>query len=296
MKFSYIVYGLIIHSPFPLPDLIAYDGIADVVIRLNKIDPLLSNTNNNGTDFWVTCDGIFLFWEKEGRFLVRGGNEIVVDPLPGVDERVIRLLILGPALAVLLLQRGRVALHAATVEIDGNAIVFMGGSGCGKSALAATLYKRGHGVVADDVTAIQPDGKDGPLVFPGFPQLKLWPEVVSFLGDDPEKLPILEPGIGKRANPITQRFSEKPIPLRQIYVLAEGRDKELVPLSHQQALVELICHSYRAPVLKWIGAGRHLIQCASLINKIPIKRLNRPLLLSELPDVARMVEEDLAHV
>jgi len=212
-----------------------------------------------------------------------------------VDEQVLRLLVLGPALAVVLHQRKMLALHAAAVELNGGAIAFVGGPGSGKSTLAAVFYKRGYGIITDDVTAIHPDKENNPLVFPGFPQLKLWPEAVTSLGYNPDELPLLEPGSKKRVSPVTQRFSQNPVPLRRIYVLAEAQTKEIISLKPQDALIELVRYSYRASLLKWIGAERHFSQCASLVNSVPIKRLNRPLSFSALPNVARMVEKDLFH-
>jgi len=294
MKYCYFTYGLVIRSVLPFPELMEIKKGADVVIRYGKLTPFPSQVVAEGIGFRVTGEGVFLFWGDGGSFFLRDGNEIIIDPAHGVDERILRLLILGPALAILLHQRGRFPLHAATVNIGEGAVAMMGGPGCGKSSLAATLYKRGHEILCDDVTAIQTDGRNGPLVFPGFPQLKLWPEVVSFMGDDPELLPCIEPAVEKRAFRTDTNFSQKAIPLRHIYVLDEANDKQIVDLPPQEALIELIRNSYRAPLLKWIGAKQHFLQCALLANKVPISRLSRPLSLSSLPDVARMVEEDLA--
>jgi hypothetical protein len=296
MKYSYFAYGLLIRSALPLPELVIGEGVEDVVVRFDKLDLSLLKTTFEGTDFRVTTDGVFFFWENEGKFLVRGGKEIIIDPAPGVDERVLRLFILGPALAVVLQQRGLLVLHAATVEIGGAAVAIMGAPGCGKSTLAATLYRWDHGIVADDITAIQSNGGEGAVVFPGFPQLKLWPEVVTSLGDDPEKLPCLEPGIEKRAKRTTHRFSLKPIPLRRIYVLAECQPHKIEPLTTQEAFIELIRHSCLIQILqKIIRPSLHFSQCGSIANHVSISRLNRPCSLSSLPDVVRMVEEDLAH-
>ncbi len=293
MKHCYLAYGLIIHSDLPLPELVSREGMADVVIRLGDFHLSPSKTASEGVDFRVTNEGVFLFWKNEGKFFVRGGKEIMIDPYPGVDDRVLRLIILGPALAILLHQRGQLPLHAAAVEIEGKAVALMGGVGVGKSALAAALYKRGHRFVADDVTAVQPDVEDIPMVSPGFPHLKLWPEVISALGDNPERLLSVEPGTEKRSYKITGGFSRKILPLTRVYILNENPGNEIVPVGPQRALLELIRHSYRASLVKWIGAERHLSLCASLTNKVPVKLLNRPPLISGLLDVARMVEKDL---
>jgi hypothetical protein len=288
-------YELSTHSNVSLLKLRLDHSKPDVLIRTGKINPKLTGIVYEENDFKILNDGVFLYWENLAGFLIRNGQEIIVDPVLGADEKILHLLLRGPVFAILLHQRGILALHAATVEIDGGAVVLMGPQGCGKSTLAATLYKRGHGILADDVTAIQFNGDKGPLVLPGFPQLKLWPEVVLSLGGDPEELPRLEPGFEKRAYAINHRFAKKPIPLKRIYVLSENDHEGIYPLNPQEAMLQLIGNTYRVSVVKWIRAERHFLECTSLINMVPIKRLNRYPTLSILQDVARMVEEDLAH-
>ena len=67
-----------------------------------------------------------------------------------------------------------------------------------------------------------------------------------------------------------------PLLLRRIYVLAEGQANEIEPLRPQEALVELVRHSYVARLLEATGtASSHFLQCASLANRVPICRLKR---------------------
>src|SRR5207245_2121597 len=114
-----------------------------------------------------------LYWQEVGAFQITAGREIIVEPASGVEARVLRLFLLGPALALLLVQRGLLVLHASAVEVAGRAIAFLGESGQGKSTTAAAFHACGHPVVADDVVAVQiEDG--GPLIYPGLPQLNLW--------------------------------------------------------------------------------------------------------------------------
>lgn len=248
--------------------------------------------------FHATIQETHLFWREVGTFLVRRGREIVVDPAPEVEERVLRLFILGPALAVLLHQRGRLVLHASAVAIDGEVIAFPGGPGWGKSTMAAALHARGHGVVADDVTAVQLD-MDRPMLVPGFPQLKLWPEAaVSSLGDDLQTLPRLHPELEKRARRVARSFPSASLPLRRIYVLAEGESQRIEPLPAQEGLVELVRHSYVARLLQDAESAElssHFFQCSRVVKTVPIRRLRRPKYLPALSDLARLVEEDLAQ-
>ena len=143
-----------------------------------------------------------------GAFLVRGGKEIIVDAISGVEESLIRLPLLGMVLAAVLQQRGLLVLHASAVAFNGDAVAFLGGSGWGKSTLAATLYARGHPLVADDLVAVDVGGRENPIVLPGFPQLKLLPEAAAAsLGDDAELLPRLASGFDKRSHRAANEFS-----------------------------------------------------------------------------------------
>jgi hypothetical protein len=211
---------------------------------------------------------------------------------------VLRLSILGPVFALLLHQRGQFVLHASAVESAGGAVVFAGRSGWGKSTLAAALHARGCGMLSDDVTAISL-GAGHPTVLPGFPQFKLWPEVVISLGEAPESLPRLHPSFEKRARRVTRGFSQAFLPLRRIYVLAGGLAPTIELLKPHEALLELVRHWYGSRfddrLLQTDGAAvSHLHQCGVLANRVPVYRLRRPRPGQVLFDLASLVEEDLA--
>jgi hypothetical protein len=186
-------------------------------------------------------------------------------------------------------------LHASAVAVEDGAVAFLGDCGSGKSTTAGVLHAHGYAVVADDVTAIQID-QVRPMVQPGYPQLKLWPSVAAALGYSPETLPRLHAQLEKRAFLATRGFQHRPLPLRRIYVLAEGLSQDIERLRPQEALVELVRHSYGIHWLQTTNASSHFLHCARLTKNVTTCRLRRPQSLSALPDLARMVEEDLAHV
>ena len=294
MEFSYIAYGLVIQSSLPLPELPIGNGNKDVIIRIESIDISRIEAIDIKKGIQITSEGTYFIYENVGVFLIRRGSEIIIDPASGVEEETLRLFILGQAMGVLLHQRGKFILHGSAIAMKCGAIAFLGGEESGKSTLAAALYVHGHSVVVDDVIVVHIDN-DSPIVFPGFPYLKLWPEVPIYLVDFLKTQPILYPHLKIRAYPVNRRFSSKPLPLNRIYVLDESEDKKIEPLGPQEAFMELVRHSYCAQLLSDGGASLHFLQCANLVNHIPIFRLNRPRLLSILPEVVRMVEEDLAH-
>lgn len=294
--YLYQAYGLTIHSELALPELLPSPATdIDVSIRFGNVDRSTMKVNRLGTYLNVTSQEVAFFWEDVGGMLVRDGKEVIIDPLPGVEERLLRLPILGIIFAVILHHRGFLVLHASAVEIHGGAAVFLGGRGWGKSTLAATLYGRGHRPISDDLVAIDLQGSGSPVVIPGFPQLKLLPEAAAMaLGDDPDTLPRLARGYEKRSRRVVDRFSCDPLPLRGIYQLALGSHVALQPLGVKDATMQLIGNSYIArgthQLLQDCGGVRHLQQCAATIARVPIYRLERPQSLDLVPAIADLVE------
>lgn len=292
--FSYTAYGLNIRSALALPELVNAEGTADLIVRFGRVERARSETSASGC-VRATAEEVHLFWEEAGAFLVRGGREIVMDPAPGVDERILRLVVLGPGLGALLYQRGWLTLHASSVDVEGEAIAFVGEKGEGKSTMAAAMCAKGHRLLADDITAVRTTGTGGPCVYPGFPQLKLWPDAVLSLGEDPDTLPQLVPIMQKRGRCVIKAFAAEPLTLRRIYVLGGGTVPEIRALKPQEALVELIRHTYGRDLFRAVETRSHFLRCTSVINKVSVSGLRRPYTLSRLSDLVRLVEEDLGY-
>jgi hypothetical protein len=294
--FCYTAYGLGIRSFLPLPELISEEKQVDVVFRLGRVNGGNLHAVDETHRFKADTNEAYYFMEGVGSFLARGGEEIIVDPRPAADERVIRLCLLGPALGLILHQRKKLVLHASAVAVGEKAIVFLGGQGWGKSTLAAALHVRGHKMLADDVTAMQIDS-GCPKVWPGFPQLKLWPDSVTALGDSPETLPLLHPDFAKRAFRVAAGFPRCPLPLERIFVLATGERPEIESLRPQEGLLELIRHSYAARfgdhLLQATGMATHFRQCARLVQNVRLYRFRRPSSLSVIDEHARLLIDEI---
>jgi hypothetical protein len=299
MTFSYFGYGLGFRSYLPLPELV--EGAAGRDVRVLRGAASHSPPESVETDFCVRADGTeaSLTVVEVGRFLVSGGRKVVVEPTAGAEDGALRLCILGRVLALLLHQRGLLALHGSAVTIGGGAAVFLGHRGWGKSTTAAALHRRGHGVLADDVVALKVSEGSAAQVIPGFPQLKLWPDAADWLGDAPEELPRLHPLSEKRARRVTRGFSHALLPLRRVYVLAEGPRPEVEPLRPREAFAELIRHSHAARYARLLEetrtAAAHFGQCALVAGSVAVCRLKRPRSLAALSSLAEAVEEDLAE-
>lgn len=311
--YPYQAFGLKICSEIEMPRLLWPAGVEadaimpDVTIRFGKVDHPRLNSGTLQDSCYNTPEGVLCFWRDVGAYWMRDGNEIVVDPLPGATEELIRLILMGPVFAMLLHLRGFLVLHASAVACEDGAVVFVGAKGHGKSTMAASIYARGHQLLADDVTAVleEKTGEEGRTedqphlsVVPGFPMFKLWPEAAaSALGDTPGNLPRLVEGYEKRARPISTRFATTAFPLRRLYVLVNGPKTKIRRLSQQDALFHVMSHSYIARYGKEFLHGkelvRHLQQCTSIVQNVPVYTLERPVSLSLLPEIAQMVERQL---
>jgi HPr Serine kinase C-terminal domain len=298
--YHYIAYGLGISSALPLPELkTSAEVAADVTIDLGTLNwsPSADALTEDGLVVQFGADEAYFCWEALGKFRVRGGREILIDPVPGVQERLLRLPLLGTILAVLLHQRAFLVLHASAVAIDGEAIIFLGNKGYGKSTMAAMLYARGHELIADDIVALRIGEAGPPIVISGYPQFKLYPEAASCcLGDDPEKLPEIADGYEKRSRRVTDRFALKPLPLKAVYVLGRGEVSRVLRIGPQDAVLTLIANTYMArfgkQLLHGAYASSHLRQCARVLSQVPMRRLERPDSLALLPTIAQLVEEN----
>jgi hypothetical protein len=293
LEHSYSAYGLVITSALRLPELLAGDGKADVEIRRAASLARSSVAPGTTVETMVGPNEWRLTYDDVGVLTVRDGREIELAPLRGVSLRSQRLALLGPAMAALLHQRGFLLLHASVVEIAGRAAAFLGESGSGKSTLAAALHARGHRLVTDDVAAVR-IGPNGPEVYAGFPQLKLWPDALTALGRDAEPLPRLEAGLEKRAHRVSEGFTEREaLPLAQLHTIEAGDTVELTRLRLHDAFIALLHHGYGIQRLDGVSDAGQFRTRSEIVRRVPMYCLSRPWDLGMLGTVVDRLEREL---
>src|SRR5438132_10175063 len=89
---SYFAYGLGIHSLLPLPEFMAAPAVgADVVIKLGGVSHSFPDMRHAQSSFHMsaTTQEACLSWDRLGTFLVRNGREIIIEPFPGAEERLL---------------------------------------------------------------------------------------------------------------------------------------------------------------------------------------------------------------
>jgi hypothetical protein len=290
--YSYSAYGLIIKCAVPLPDLVESDGPADVVMRFGKV--ALTDAPQPNSDFRMHFKGgrAYISYRGLGSCEVIHGREIIGDPEKNLDENVVSILALGPGMSMLLHQRGFLTLHASCVKIGETAVAFMGSSGSGKSTIAAAMHVRGHGVVSDDVTVIDNFGPE-PAAYPGYPGLHLLPDMANLFRDRLDEPTRIDAEDLKAKFLVHPGFPRSPAPIKRIYLVSDGPNVEMSGLSGHKAVYELINNSYWIRLTHDFRPASYFLQCARLCAQIPIMRLTRPRTGSALPELAKLVEDDL---
>jgi len=289
--YSYTAYGLGIYSELPLPELNAAIVKKDIVVQIRKLENNSLTTIYNQPYLKINPNEIILSIEEAGTFVIREGTVINVSPAPNVEDALLRRYIIGTVMALLLYQRGLLVLHASSININGIAVAFLGNPGSGKSSIAAALHKNGHELITDDVSAIDFKGENI-KVFPGYPQIKLSDDVARSLGYDINSSIKLDKQEKKRGYRVNNRLIESPIELRQIYILTKASDQGIERIPHQEAVKEIIRHSYPTRFAEPENP-EHFLKCINIVNKIPLYRLNRSSSLHTLPMLAQLVEENL---
>jgi len=309
-------YGLRFGSDFALPELSIDNDGSSPDVRIELAAPISRAVVEASGALGAPIEGVLRFEEREcqllfsdvGRFLVREGRLVRVEPLEGTPPSSWRLPLLGSVLALLLEQRGLLALHGGAARFhDGEenavAVGFLGDKGQGKSTLNAALSQAGFSLLCDDVLAVSgASAPDEPLTaLSGFAWLKLSPDALGQVWNaHPDEFDLVAPEVAdtnKRSVPA--RLAPDALPLRHLFLLATlpdeaGEPFTLRPLSPSHALPALLPHTFAARFgeLYLKGARRlaHFRGCARLSSECAVWELARKRDLSLLPATIAAVE------
>ena len=293
--YSYYAYGLGINSELEIPEFSLATNSADIVISTNtKIDienVLSAEAIEQSWALHVSRDRGLVYVKDTGLYTIERGREITFTPVSGCTAENIRFYLVGTVMAILLYQRKFLVLHGSVVDIDGEAVIFLGNSGDGKSSTAAALHAEGYNLINDDVAPII-IGRGKAILQPGFPQIKMGRETARVLNYDFDSLTELHQAEEKRGYRPQYDSLPQPMNIRRIYVLGYGSKFAVEAIAPSSAVKELAHHS-RPTTLYHQGDALHFFQCANLIAEQNIYRLERPKSLELLPRIVEFVLDDL---
>ena len=210
--------------------------------------------------------------------------------------------LVGTVLALWLERNGTPVMHASAVVHDDSAMAFLASNTAGKSSLAAGLMQCGCSLLTDDVLPIT-RGDAGFFGQPGYPKMRMWPDVAEhFLGSYAD-LELVHPDATKRNVPVGPEgigeFCVEPKQLRVMYLPAR-RDPEqgdtaveINPISRRDALIELLRYSFASRLVTASGLQPQRLGSLALIaDHVPMRRITYPAGLKHLPSVCETILED----
>ncbi len=285
-KFTYTAFGLTINSEFEIPELIETTGTPIVTIKLGNVPEKLEQVTKKGVKYQATKDQFLLEVDRIAKFYVQDGRQITVDLLKEKADREVRLFLLGSAFGALFIQRGLLPIHGSAIKFGDSVSVFSGLSGVGKSSLAATFVKKGFQFLADDISVVN----DELNVMPGFPNMKIWDDVLKKLHLKTDSLSEVRPDIKKYDLRSDQQFCNKALKLTKVFILntKNSHGFEYEELSGLAKFNAIKNNTYR---YRFVGGLEKQPDHFRILNKllpnIKVYRISRPqspILLNELAD------------
>lgn len=293
--FFYNAYGLSIHSSISFPELNAGCSGKDISINWgnfktsNKLDSKLDF--DDGYQIQVSDKVVYIFLEDYNICRISNGCEILVNPNTGIDESILKALILCPALSILLHQRGNLVLHAGAVNINDSAVAFLGNNGAGKSTSMLAFNKKGYPIITDDSLCLKfENGK--PIVSPSYSRLKIRPDVITHMYGNSCSLPKTHIYSEKYSYFTEDNFSNNQLILKNLYYIEKGDELSINTLNPIDSLIRLVKSSYCYSIFNKEELAENLMTCAKIVNLLPVKLLKIPHSLDNIPELIRIIEND----
>jgi hypothetical protein len=227
------------------------------------------------------------FWhEKVGTFHVHPDcRHVDVYPERGGDVCALALTLIGQVAVFVLHQLGRPSLHAGAVVQDGEAIVFLGLPGQGKSTLTSFFLQRGAELLTDDVLPLRNDPAAGIVGIPSLPSMKVWPQTADHALRLDHSLPVVARGVEKRLYTLEgrHRFASEPARIGAIYLLRRYDPKvtkdatiTVQELGSQEGLKVLLMQTSNRAYLRPAENASLVPIYARLLSQSPVRLLSYP--------------------
>jgi hypothetical protein len=296
LKHRYAGFGLAFATPFPAVGFTPTEGPADVEVCEGPVPHALALASERCPLYDASATQFLLRVPQVGRFLVEDVSRIVLDRAPGVSDSEVSTFLFGSVFGALLHLRGALPLHASAVADRGAAVLFAGDSGNGKSSLAAALAKRGHTVLADDVTPVEAR-EETVSAAPGRRALGLWSDALERLEIARSSLAGMRPGLDKFVCLCEPAEDAGPRPIRAVYILARRSHGE-TRLSHLRGVARIAAlqeHIYRPHFLEAMASmASRFPLLARMAAQARVARLEWTSSRRSQDEVADLVERDLA--
>jgi len=239
-------------------------------------------------DDWITIakkeNGFFFRFDEIADFEISADDKTIKGySCEGVPDSTISHLFLNQIMPHLVSGIDkRLVLHASAVEINGEAVVFAGMTGKGKSTLALYLCQSGFPLISDDFLIVEE--REGEMyALPSYPGVRLWENTLTNFYGTEESFPEVAHYTYKKRLRLEEKslkFAFDSLPLRQIYILGDV-DEDKMETSIQsvkisEAFFEMMENIFR---LDPEDEKRHELefnQLGGLVSSVSFYRLAYP--------------------
>jgi len=266
----YTAFGLTVNSTFPIPELAGSNSSttrADITISIGKIPEVLPQAVAVKHHAWTLGNQVWLNFANVGRFWINQGKDIILDKNHPADDIEVRFYLLGAALACALVQRNILPLHGCGIVSGEKAFLFLGESGSGKSTLAAKFQELGYSVLSDDICAVSTRNGSPPHLLVAYPQMKLGPTTLDYLGISYDTLLNFHNHRCKCFLPLLQSGLASSYPIERIYFLKQSSRSFIKDIPKTDCLRQLLLNTHRKAIVQSMcGVQKHFQQCIDILN------------------------------
>lgn len=199
---------------------------------------------------------------------------------------------------------GVLCIHANALALGDFAIGVIAPSQAGKTTLTAALLQQGMQLMTDDMLAIH-KSVSGWMVYPGWPQLRMWPDSAkSFSASEFKVQARVHSRFDKRVVDVTlkDRFCEHGKPIKSLLLLemrhvetgnAPGK-VEIIDISPSEAVIHLLQNSILGDVYQPLNIETARLETMGvLLNQLPLKKLIYPRGMEHLSWVCEQIKQGL---
>lgn len=285
-KYRYKAFGLNFISDFEIPELIQSDNEPDVFVSIDTAPAQINNIIKKGVRYQAGKDEFLLETDRIAKFYIKNGNKIIVEPYKKEIDKEVRLFLLGSAFGALFLQRGLLPIHGSAIQFGHSTSIFTGLSGAGKSSIAAWFVQQGYQILADDISVINHSLE----VEPGFPNMKIWKDVLEKLGISTDSLSSIRPDIQKYKYSVENNFCSQPLPVKNIFIINPKNtpgfeSEELTGIEKFNAIKN---NTFRYRFVEGLQKQQeHFTVINRLLKQVKVYRIKRPqapVMLKEFAD------------
>ena len=267
---SYHFGPFLLRSEIAIAELEAFAGGGGlpVQVMLGEVPEKLEGAAPYGKFCWVSPASYLLTIPGVARYLVQGGDTVLVQPASNAAACDVSTYLLGSVFGALCHQNGLLPLHASSVRSGDGVTAFLGDSGAGKSTLAACLQARGFPTVSDDICVLE-EAAGEMRVIPVAGWLKLWRASLNHLGESPEEKDRVFSEDDKYRLYLKTHAGDRPV-LRNLVFLTKATEGDaelrLEPLTSAETLARMMQLTYVGYITELTGShARVFRQCGKVL-------------------------------